>query len=192
MREQTATLTIAHGRVERPVRELLAGLVQKHAPQIIWREPVPTRRRLDGFIGLWCGDLDQFAENCPYDALDEARLFWDEEQGTAGALHLVAVIYGQANCRQTHWAAFWHADGDRAQPAWVDDNLIEKPEGDRTFVVHALEEDVLTMAERDRNRYGLRTVCHPDGVKLTVHKYFQGTELVFWRLARKDETRDER
>lgn len=180
---RSTNLCVAYGRVDRPVHQVLAELLE-HQPQIIWREPVPTRRRLDGFIGLWCGEWDRFAQNHPQAALDEARLFWWGDGQPAGTLHLVNAFYGQADCSQTRWAAFWESADPSGQPPWLDQETLGQPNATETLAVDSCKkEPVLTMAERDRNRYGLKAVCHPTDTALQICKYFCGTELVFWRLA---------
>lgn len=200
------TLHAAWGRCDQKIQDVLAVLLSAR-PDIVWREPTPTRTRLDGFVGLWIADahtdVSGLQSKWPNVSLDEARLFWaNEESGVPRSVHVVAdtgasqvistpadradvadpvPLSAAGNRPATRWAVFWE-DENPQTGQWIQTNL-GAPAGSDVWTCRRSREQVITL--RDARRYGLEahhSVPEPGRKPLTVFQYFRGTELVFWQL----------
>ena len=165
-------LTGAHGSAKAAIGAVVGQLLDA-GPALVWCEPTPTEKRLNGFFGLWTkpGEPRPWLDRGT--ALDEARLFWTRE-----AVHLVAA--GD----QTRWAAFWEF-GSAGDPDWLK-VLTGLPgaEVNRPPIpdLRRSERKVLPLQKGDANRYGIELSQTNLPAGLTVTEYRSGTELVFWHL----------
>ena len=176
------------GGMNAPVQDMVKELLN-HQPQIVWREPVPTRDRIadPSFMGLWSptlSDPSATLANCLDSSLDEARLYWPASDSVPPVVvHIVSQSYGSKNCVTSRWAMFW-IDLPVA-PEWLSNWVA--PQGSQVQAAQwncwSEPDQVLTL--RDRRRYGLPREVIAEGCdKLNVTKYYCDQDLVLWRLER--------
>ena len=120
------TLAAQRGCLDQPVHEVASELCA-HRPEIVWREPVPTRKRLERFAGLWSPTLEsQAGLPDPVVRLDEAKLFWSPTDSSPWiVVHLVSGVYGSDTAGKARCAVFWDGNGSSPLPDWLNAWLVK-------------------------------------------------------------------
>ena len=174
--EQCVKVGFAHGEKELSANRVVQAALH-HYPEIVWQEPVQAPQRVSGFQGLWVASSGGEPPTV-HEALAEARVFWGQEDGTRGALHVVS-----AGRECTRWAAFWEDADALGPPVWL--TAVSSENVDTTRLVRSTT-NIFTL--RDWQRDGLDA---REGAQLTGQRYSQGLSLVFWDLARSRTPRED-